>query len=314
MKISSLLLLLVALGASALDTAKAAEDEHPGLHLFAMQADGTNVRRVVSLPEYPSVCSPEISPDGSKVAVDAWRSGEPSTAAHVLIVHLADDRVEDLGIGCMPSWSADGAAIAYCQYGKGVFIKTLDGKSDECLDPAGWAIQWSPDGKKLAYVKGGNFVIYDRASGERFEVFPEGESPYRAIYHNPTWSPDSKQLCFIGARDGRLELAIVAARKLMTTDFQVLRTADDLNPDLAWRPKVDEVLAVQKPIDGRPGQMLAVPVAKPIDGMEEMDETEDMEELAGKEAHAFPGQPVDRHNGGMSWSRDGAALYFMSAK
>jgi Tol biopolymer transport system component len=279
-----------------LSPAPALVDDVPGLHIFAMQADGAHVRRVASLAEYPSVCSPEISPEGGRIAVDAWRAGESSTDAHVLIVHLADGRVEDLGIGCMPTWSPEGDSIAFCKYGLGVFTLSLKGdKKETCIDPLGWAIQWSPSGKSLAYVRRNNLVVHDVASGKQFEIFPEDENPYRMIYHNPTWSPDSKKICFIGARAGEgPELAHVSARQLMAPELVVLRSASDLSPDIAWG--AGKILAVQQPVEGRPGQMLAVPA----DG-------------AG-EAVAFAGQPADRHNGGMSWSRDGKTLYFMSAK
>jgi Tol biopolymer transport system component len=268
-----------------------------GLHIYAMQADGGDVRKVASFPEHPSVCSPEISPDGRRIAVDAWRAGEPSTDAHVLIFHLAEGRIEDLGIGCMPSWSAEGDSIAYCRYGEGVFIRSLDDGKQVCIDPKGWAIQWSPSGKLLAYVRQGNLVVHNLATGKQFEVFPEEERPYTHIHHNPTWSPDSTKICFLGLRgDGRQELAYVTAKPLMAPELDALRSGHDLNPDIAWRPDGGEILAVQQSVDGRPGQMLAVPV-----------------ERSAEAAH-FAGQPADRSNGGMSWSRDGKTLYFMSAK
>lgn len=282
---------------SPLPSSTVAAEDHPGLHIFAMPADGMDVRRLATLPEHPAVCSPEVSPDGAKVAVDAWRAGESSTDAHMLIVHLADGRVEDLGRGCMPTWSSDGDQIAYCRYGQGVFIRTLGGEKDICIDPKGWAIQWSPDGKLLAYVRDGNLVLYNPATESRREVFPEDDIPYRHILHNPTWSPDSTKICFLGQReDGGTELAYVAAKQLMTTQITILRAASDLHPDIAWRRGGIEVLVVQGSVDGRPGQMLAVPLE------------------GDTPAAPYPGQPADRNNGGMSWSRDGKTLYFMSAK
>jgi Ca2+-binding EF-hand superfamily protein len=180
--------------------------------ICVMFADDT--RKMIGIPGYAIVCSPEISPDAKWIAVDGWKSGQSNVTAHIFTVHVDTKEVRDLGIGCIPNWSADGRKIAFSRYGRGVFIRNFEGMPvrEESIDPQGWAIQFSPDGLKTAYVKGGNLVVHTLKTGEKKFVFPEGQSPYNYIEHNFTWSPDSGRLCFKGHRgNGVIDIGIVAA-------------------------------------------------------------------------------------------------------
>jgi hypothetical protein len=81
---------------------------------------------VIAIPDYPQMYSPEISPDGKWIAVDGWKHGQNNLAAHLLVASLETDEVRDLGIGCIPHWSADSRRIAYSKYGQGVFIRDFE--------------------------------------------------------------------------------------------------------------------------------------------------------------------------------------------
>jgi TolB protein len=179
--------------------------------IWAMEADGRNARKVAHVPDYPFINSPEISPDGTRVAVDGWKAGEKNNDAVILIVDIKTGDVENAGKGCMPTWAPNGKSIALCKYGadQGVYIRSLDGKTEVRIDPHGWGIQWSPDGLKLAYTKRGQFIIYTSANDTWDIIEPKGWN-YGFIYWNPTWSPDSSKLCFkaTGA-NGISEFAIV---------------------------------------------------------------------------------------------------------
>ena len=67
--------------------------------IYAMDADGRNVREVTSIQDYPIINSPEISPDGKWIAVDGWKTGESLTDARVLLVNIEDRSAVDLGQG-----------------------------------------------------------------------------------------------------------------------------------------------------------------------------------------------------------------------
>ena len=179
---------------------------------FIVRSPDGSIKKL-SVPGYPIICSPEISPDGNWVAVDGWKYGENNVAAHLLVRNVNSDEVRDLGIGCIPHWSADGRQLAYSKYGQGVFIRNFEGAvNEDSIDRSGWAIHFSTDGKKLAYAKdGGNLVICDRATRKKHFVFPPGKSPYNYIEHNFCWSPDSMRICFKGYKsNGEVDVASVA--------------------------------------------------------------------------------------------------------
>jgi len=259
--------------------------------LYAMHSDGSSTWKLIPIKDYPSFCSPEISPDGLKVAADGWRAGENSVQAHILIVDLNDGNVKDLGIGCMPSWSADGAWIACSRYGQGVFLKSVEGTEEKLIDPAGWSIQWSSDGREVAYVRGNQIIVRNLSTDASRDVFPPQNLPYQQIAHNMTWSPDSKRICFLGYRaDRKVELATVSVAG-DDPQLQICGEATTILPDIGWHPD---------------GSRIVVPDNK--GRLRVFDPN-------GKSAPTeLTGQPEGRANSGMSWSRDGKLLVFVSAK
>ena len=261
----------------------------------------------ITIPDYPNIFSPEISPDGKWVAVDGWQRGENNISAHLLIASLETDEVRDLGIGCIPHWSADSRRIAYSKYGQGVFIRDFELDSDEeSLDPQGWAIEFSPDGRKTAYVVNAtNFVIRDVATNEKRSVFAEGKSPYRYIEHNFAWSPDSQRICFKGHRaDGGMEVGILNTtggnpnlRLPLEANVRVLCDAKDVASDFSWL--ADQRLMFPRTPAGTTRSQIHV-----IDPDGEI----------GKPSVRYAKQPANRNNVGVSWSRDGKTFVYISTR
>ncbi len=264
--------------------------------IFAMDADGSNVRELASIPDYPIINSPEISPDGNWVAVDGWKADENLRDARVLLVNIEDRRVVNLGKGCMPTWSTDGKWIALCKYGaeRGVYIRSVDGATERLIDRDGWGIQWAPNGLKAAYTRGGRIVIYDFIGDQQLEISTSEKWPYDYIYWNSKWSSDSKQICFLGRLpDGQHEIGILD----LTAGEPRLRVRGEssmFNPDIAWHPDGSQILVPRKSEEGQPGQIYVF------------------------DPHRFEpptrleGQPADRANSGMCWSPDGKTLIFLS--
>jgi len=294
----SLSLLLTSFMAIGLNQALA-QDADFAPKVYATRADGSPAWELATVKDYAYAYSPELSPDGTRVALDGWKQGESGSAAHILVVNLNDGGVEDLGRGAMPSWSADGTWIAYSNYAPvhGVFIRQVQGGMEELIEAGGWGIQWSPDGKRLAYARGGNLIIYDLATKTKHAVFPENQPlPYGQIYWNCGWSPDSKRVCF----KGRRRTAVVDGRKVNSRDEIAIVTVDgdpqlkvccdaaDVAEDVSWHPD---------------GNRVVIPKAGQL--YELNPDSDDPPRLV-------PGPPADRTNAGMCWSRDGETLIFMS--
>ncbi|MEK6258773.1 MAG: hypothetical protein AABP62_09135 [Planctomycetota bacterium] len=268
----------------------------PPIEIYVQLAGGKIM--TITIPDYPIICSPEISPDGRWVAVDGWKHGQSNVTAHLLVASLEQDEVRDLGIGCIPHWSADGRRIAYSKYGRGVFLRDFEGDAEEeSIDPQGWAIHFSTDGLKTAYVKGGgNLVIHDVATDEKRFIFPDGNSPYRYIEHNFTWSPDSQRICFKGHRpNGAIDVGIVSVTG-GDPKLRVRCDGKDVQSDLAWLADGNRVMFPKLPPAGQHSQIF------------EIDPDGD------KPAVRYPTQPKDRNNGGLCWSRDGKTFVYMSTK
>ena len=268
----------------------------PPNEIHVQFAGGKTVK--IAIPDYPEIYSPEISPDGKWVAVDGWKHGQRNVAAHLLIASIESDEVRDLGIGCIPQWSADGRRIAYSKYGRGVFIRNFEGDAEEeSIDRQGWGIEFSPDGKQVCYVKGnGNLVIHDLATSEKHFVFPEGQSPYTYIEHNRTWSPDGKRICFKGHRNnGVIDVGIVSTTG-GDPKLRVLCDGKDVSSDFSWLP------------DGKRLMFARHPAGSPRTQIFEIDPDGD------KPSTRYPKQPQDRNNICVSWSRDGKTFVYLSMK
>lgn len=254
------------------------------------------VREVGKIPGYATICSPELSPDQKWIAVDGWKTGQTNTDAHLLLLNVATGETRDLGIGCMPSWSADGEYLAYSRYGQGVWIRSVDGKEEHAIDRRGWGAQWSPDGTSIAYSVGGQLVILDGASETTRDIFPvpKGKpTPYSYLYWNCTWSPDSRKICFKGQRrDNSLEFAIVTIDGT-DPELQVCCDARDYNEDIAWHPDGKSIVIPRAAQSGTPGRIDRFLVDAPT------------------KLEPVRGLPLDRHNSGMCWSRDGKKLYYI---
>lgn len=279
-------------------TEKPAKKSVRTIGIWTMDVETGKVRELVeSVPGFPIINSPEISPDGKWVAVDGWKADEDLHDARVLLVNLENGAVVNLGKGCMPTWSADGRWIAFCKYApeQGVYIRSIDGDAEELIDRNGWGIRWAPNGLKAAYTRGGTFVIYDFIADTREEITTVDEWPYSYVYWNSKWSSDSNQICFLGRRnDSRIEIGILD----LTASKPRLRIRGDgemYNPDIAWHPDGSPVALTSK--GGREKGPAQIYIFDPT---------------GYKPPTPLEGQPADQNNGGMCWSRDGQTLIFLS--
>lgn len=165
--------------------------------------------------------SPAWSKDGSKIAFDSQPVDGDLSGGRIITCNADGTDVRDLGLGLMPNWSPAGTRLAYSTYEAPGYVCTIaaDGTDRQVVPGAerGWGTQWSPDGLSLAYYTWENecqLVVYDLIKKEARSIIPDGENPYRQIYWNFAWSPDSQKIAICGVRkeDGQKETALVSVK------------------------------------------------------------------------------------------------------
>jgi TolB protein len=224
-----------------------------GEPLMVINADGTELRTLLSMPEYTSCGSPEWSRDGSKITFDTWRSvyGEDFAKSHVFVVNSDGTSPKDLGDGTLPSWSPDGKRIAYGRYisGNSVWIMNADGSDVQLIDENGWSPDWSPKKDELAYTISGGLCVYNLKTKERHNLL---EKEYRQVYWGLSWSPDGQWICFKGdLPDGSSEVAVVNAQG-QAKGFKVLLPNKEISGVkefdryFSWSPDGKQILAPLK--------------------------------------------------------------------
>ncbi|HTQ39769.1 MAG TPA: hypothetical protein VMJ32_12140 [Pirellulales bacterium] len=189
--------------------------QQPQQKIMTMDADGANLHFVAHIDGYTRHSVPRWSPDGRDIAFEvSWReSGE--YAPRVFKVAATGGEPVDLGMGKMPSWSMDGKQIVFRippdvgESRNGIWIMNSDGASHEFLFP-GHQPMYSPDGAHIAYTNEAQdeLFVYDVLE----ETHRKLSQPYSRIIGYAAWSPDGKELCFIGRKDSQdPELAVTAA-------------------------------------------------------------------------------------------------------
>jgi Tol biopolymer transport system component/streptogramin lyase len=99
--------------------------------LYAMNADGTDVRELLT---DPMTGDPRWSPDGDRIVFEAPRGNDPDGPTDIFLINtdgtgltrLTDDEARDLS----PSWSPDGSKIAFSSDRDGVrqiYVMDVDG-------------------------------------------------------------------------------------------------------------------------------------------------------------------------------------------
>ena len=153
-------------------------------------------RRVFA--NYPGAnLSPEVSPDGRKVAMILSRNGSPNLWVCNIdgtgLKQLTNTRDED---SC-PTWSPDSQEICFvCRSGRAELQKvSVNGGPARGLRVVGaygnmTSPDWSPDGKWIAFTSGSrNFTIcVVPAAGGEAQKLVAGE--------DPCWAPNSRTIIF----------------------------------------------------------------------------------------------------------------------
>jgi Tol biopolymer transport system component len=189
--------------------------------IFLMDADGSNPRPLVKIPGMKWHGSPAWSHDGTMIAFDATAVGHEG--AHVLVYAVSGPfkgTLKDMGRGNSPDFSPDGSRIAYFlgdnarpDERPGIYVMNSDGTGRRWL-AAGERPKWSPDGKKVTTaVRVPRRAAVDVVEVDTGRITRVLDSKY-ALIPGASWSPDGKQIVFIGYIDEprtAAELVVVPA-------------------------------------------------------------------------------------------------------
>ena len=222
-----------------------------GGSLYTVREDGTNLTLLS-----PSVgdgdgiggariaydTSPAVSPDGTRVAYATLRHSEVEGRFDIVTAALDGTEREQLTRDSRterePSWSPDGARIAFLRPGAlhtmaadGSDVRNLAVKLGAGLEPPAW----SPDGTRLAFRGHTTYALYVvGADGSNLTRVAEGP------VGRPAWSLDGRLAFVTGVTvgEGRFVVVVMDANG---SNRQVL--IEDGYPPVLWSPDGTEVLA-----------------------------------------------------------------------
>jgi len=262
-----------------------------------MNVDGTDLREVAGLPEgLTSLGSPEWSADGRQIAFDIFRNNVND--AHIYVVNADGTGLQDLGPGCMPSFSPSGKQFVFSQPGRGIMKMNSDGSKREVIDATGWATQWSPDGKYIAWGMRGDIIVMNVETKERKSILsPEQATQFSSSYWNIGWSHDSRSIAWKARNRKTGGDDIVVADIDSYAGFQVLaESVKGVHNDYTFSPDNKRILFAMNNPANKASQLFFVD-----------------RENAGP-PQLLPGQPIDWKIFNCAWSPDGKQITFTAEK
>lgn len=155
---------------------------------------------------------PTLSPDAKWIAFASDRAGHGDLDIWVLQIRGGDPirLTADPSDDYDPSFSPDETTVAFRsdRDGGGIYRVSATGGEAQLVARGGYGPRFSPDGKWIAYWVGSPGSGFERGTSQIF-IVPSNGGPARPFHPEfaanywPIWSPDGKQLLFVGAQQPR---------------------------------------------------------------------------------------------------------------
>jgi Tol biopolymer transport system component len=212
--------------------------------IWAVNADGSNVRPLITAPDFLASGEPAWSPDGRSIAFSATLKDSLNNFIGVIEIADADGSharrlmtdATDIG---SPSWSPDGTRMLFVAAPDGIGPHIYEINTDGTLqrqlsnqldrDP-----RWSPDGRQIAFT---NVDTTDFQSSIRIAVMRDDGSDRRVLTthdanRKPAWSPDGRQIAYEEYRRDSITAVPLSRRRIfrMNADGSDARA---MSPDSA---------------------------------------------------------------------------------
>jgi TolB protein len=178
--------------------------------IWVVTVDGSNLRPLVTAPDFLDAAQPAWSPNSLSIAFSAAVKDSLDVFISVIMIADADGSharrlTTNAGNAEWPSWSPDGTRIAFDAAAdfaaQHIFVVGTDGTAQRQLTN-GLDIQprWSPDGGRISFT---SVNTDDPKSLAQVWMMQENGSDRRALtsggtFRAPAWSPDGRQLEYQG--------------------------------------------------------------------------------------------------------------------
>ncbi len=191
--------------------------------IYVMNADGTNPVNITNNPGDDG--QPNWSPDGTRIAFNAFRTGNSNYEIYVInadgtgLVQLTNNTG---GASFTPDWSPDGTRIVFDSDRTGnneIYVMNADGTNQTNLsnNPAtdGNAV-WSPDGTRILFTTDRANSTLGSNGYDLYLMNADGTNLVRLTNNTfyddwAVWSPDGSKIAFQTTRDGNSEIYVMNA-------------------------------------------------------------------------------------------------------